>query len=391
MDASVSLQVCLSAQHPFIRVTELHIYHLVSAIAPVLNVEMLSTESPLRALVKVPDLESATAVVESLDGMRTGFVTVQVSLLGQINLKQNQETENKNCGMVQKGKILSNCDTGRYHNTPGNRYVENQAHLSQEQTRSIQSADGFSTQLQSPTSHNSFTQPNGDLICLHQQNADSNIDLKPLYRKAATLSPLTDHLTDTLNSQEHRFIETTHDVPVQLVEKKVLKAFRRFGRVYNMTFDKSRSIWILEYGSEREVNKVIKVLQSNKLFGYRVYSDVPQGSILSDRAPKTAIVALPSQNENLTVKNVDTAFSGARNKRTVRSTLHVDLSSSRLKLKQVCLIVAKVHRPVEIRFGLDCFQKSSFCLIDFEFTHEAADALVSLCGKHKDLICRFVN
>lgn len=151
-----------------------------------------------------------------------------------------------------------------------------------------------------------------------------------------------------------------------------------------MAYDEKRQEWTLEYGSAKEVSKVTKVLANNKLFGYRLRNAEPSINRSTDATS-------PSLEHKGSSRDTSAEILSSEGVTLNRSSLRIDVLSDEVTLENICSIVARIHVPVQISFGYDPVDGIRTCIADFNFVHEAAEALVTISREHTDLSCRLMH
>lgn len=387
MISPVSLLVNLRSRHTFIRITDLHLYHLVAAVAPVAGVQMLENSLNCRALVKVSDQAAADSVIARLDGAHTELGSVRVSradadfVASAANLgrpsKLKAEKEN-----VRQFKLKSM----GLKEGPGD---------SKDRKTSL-SIFGSTKQardsLQTQDSRNViFGVGNSRHIGDTNAKAVRQLEENPCNTSLAIKTQLpvqNSKVSSDLSELPIRHtVHVTHDDSVQLSEKRVLKAFRRFGRVLNLSFDPHVSVWALDYNSAKEVSKVLKVLANNKLFGYKLAETQQHHLLFSGLAsPINVSPRNGTSSEDTSAGRKGDVLTVAR-----RSSVRFETRCSALSLESLCVDVARVHVPVQISLGYDSIRRSHFCIADFKSVHEAAEVLVSVGQAHRSVSCKFAD
>jgi len=223
-----------------------------------------------------------------------------------------------------------------------------------------------------------------DAYCI--SNIENNTCNTSLMIKTQSPVQMTKDSTDNSDVDARHAIRVTHDEPAQLAEKRVLKAFRRFGRVFGMLFDESSACWTLEYGSSKEIAKVFKVLTNNKLFGYKLVHEEANKLSINDVSPTACSLRFTPSSKDISVSQKCAVKTQAH-----RSSIRIELHSKTLTLESLCLDVARCHIPVQISLGYDSVRRTHFCVADFRFAHEAAEVLVSLGQARRDLTCKFTD
>lgn len=377
MTTQVDLLVHVNSKHSFIRITELHIYHLVATVAPVVNIHMLDEQPHYRALARVADTLTANLVVKALNGSATELGTVWVSAveLGQALLAReggrNRGSDSAKENIKYKEPVLAQLNSTAAPWTPfGGSHQARNGSLAANTLAALTKPSQSRTDVgKAPKQQKAVEIKHGNTPLSNNIN----------HGNTTALSSVTNTNSNTV---VHLCI--THDSTAQLAEKKVLKAFRRFGRVFNMSYDEKRREWTLEYSSAKEVSKVTKVLANNKLFGYRLSS--VNSSI--DRSTETCS---PSHELKSSSKNTSAEINSSEGATVDRSSLRIDVMDGDVTLEKICSIVASVHIPVQMSFGYDPVRGIRTCVADFNFVHQAAEALVAIGQQHENLCCRITH
>lgn len=370
----VDLIVNVNSKHSFIRISELHIYNLIASVAPVLNVCMLDMQPHYRALARVANISIANLVIKELHGSSSelGIVWVSLAEAGQELLAPRKI---RNCGLdLEKENIKykePKSASQIFKNPLWTPFSGARQALKGSFANNTPVASTFLSKVDSDTSK-SPTKP--EIIEIKHGNTPLSLNINH--------GNITSHSTATVtNTGSDIRLCITHESTAQLVEKKVLKAFRRFGRVISMSFDQKRNEWTLEYSSAKEVNKVSKVLTNNKLFGYRLAS---HNAYISCSTEKILPILERKQRSASTV--ADNFFNEDVDVR--RSSVRIDVMDSTLTSENVLFIVASIHVPVQMSFGYDAERGINICIAHFNLMHQAAEVLVTLGQKHEQLCCR---
>ena len=385
MNCQVNLLVCLSAQHPFICLSELHFYHLVNAIVPVINVQLTKSNTQLHALVKVQDLPSAHFAIAKLNGAQTTLGTIRVALAGKTHTCFADGTAHPG----HQSEFGAKTNHFKTQNSTQNLFNSNYLSNSMLNNTMLTNNVEFSANQAALKNNKENKPPKRGLALKPSKNQDCSEEVV-VSDKIKNITTDFKSTAEFSNSQTENRIHITHDDVAQLSEKKVLKAFRRFGRVFGLHFIEEQSTWVLEYGSIKEVSKVTKVLNNNKLFGYRLRNGLHTVS-QSTKATTPVNISTPSVRKETPSNKHSTDLSDNNTSLASRSTLRIDLTNSTMSIEKLCLIVARIHKPVQMSLGLDSDRKSRFCFAEFNFLHQAAEVLVALDGTVSRLRCRFVN
>lgn len=382
MSEQVRLMLCLSAQPSFIKLTERHIRNLVDPITTAVDIRLLPSSGDIRALLHLQNQAAADRLALNLHGITTQLGRVGIydvdavadvktalygsrEVFGHFSLNTTQFPFS-NCAASSDKKAL-NCKV-RVSNTKCTDFKTAQV---------LQSTLPLTTVLVKPRSNGlvakspAFDAPNKENHEIDTKQQVSGTTLDSVQR----VEPCADAV-----------ITVTHQDAAQLVEKKVLKAFRRFGRIFGMQFNDSKATWVLQYGSVKEVRKVAKVLANNKLFGYTLHPEDKLSAVACDAEEYNAGSSSQPTSNQTKLKLVNAATSSAR-----RSTLRIDYSGSTLNFEALCLAVAKVHKPSEASACLDPVRNQSFALMHFAFLFEAAEVLVELGRTCEGVRARFAN
>ena len=387
MNSHINLIVSVRTRHQFIRISDLHLYRLIAAITPVIGLQMIESSVNCRALVRVTDVVCSNAVIERLNGAQTELGSIWVSVAEgdamvnefACNTHASKKDGKENFKNVKDSQKRASTGLHR-ENGPQPAYA---LFGSAKQVReSFNVCESLNLKLSDSKSRLVGESATTGIKDVEDNTCNTSLLIKTQQSNIQTAKNSTED-SDVLTSYA---ICITHDESAQLAEKRVLKAFRRFGRVFNMAFNAENSCWTLEYSSPKEIGKVSKVLSNDKLFGYRLVHAEPHKSSINDVSPTAC-----SLRYTPTSKDISPAQVCVVKTQTHTRAIRIDIHSRALTLESLCLNVARIHVPVQISLGFDSVHRTHFCIADFRYAYEAAEVLVSMNQQRKNLTCKFAD
>lgn len=364
MQRSPSLLVCLSPSVPPSQVNELVFHHLVDQIVPVKNVRMIAYEGQMKAFVQVEDQESAEAVILALNGrlMNVGKVKVFVSNKNYVNYDQPLHQVLERC----MSKENAGSETGQ-RSTLSTLHGFNPQSALQIESR-IENAILFSQKVSIDVSnghaheHKNMQSRKLNAIEMHdfldssalsQQNGSqpSNIPINPLHA-----------------------VRVTHSDGEAMIKNRVLRVFRRFGRVINMTLDSDINCWTVEYRSVKDAEKAIIAIDDDKLFGYRMYVST-NSEVNADKLARI--------NSDTTIRRTDNKKQCAvaqENKPTVNSceALRIIFNNPLLSVSAAVRLVSITHCPNKLTRYFNYKTNQCYYVVEYDYSYQAAEAFISL-------------
>lgn len=154
---------------------------------------------------------------------------------------------------------------------------------------------------------------------------------------------------------EEHTIRITHSDMEALKGGRVLRIFRRFGRIVHLTFDYERAHWTIEYRSSKEVLKIATAIKNDTLYGY-VLAEEP----LALKCP---------QNEEL--HDFDATH------------LRLSFNDSYTTLEQVSLLLAATHMPAFVYQTIEARTSASVFIAQFKKSSQAAEVFQVLCNTER--------
>ena len=291
----VNLLVYLSDKTRLNQSPEREIYTLVSLITRVHNMKLIAGGDVCKAFVQVVGLSAAQRVVESIG--RAGKSKCRVSAV----ISKNADISYPR----SVGELLGRHDRTRTTNSAlSDAECAFGGKLSQEQSASGLQINFFKSK---PST--------GENQC------EENV----------TTSVCT--------------ICVTHTDVEAMKGGRVLRIFRRFGRIVSLTFDYERVFWAVTYRSDKEVNKIANAIANDTLYGYQLseQEEFPQ--------PKY---------------------------------LRIAYAHSSPTLEEISVMVARVHMPSAVYACKEQNTSTPYFVVDFKCSRDAADALVVLVNAQGD-------
>lgn len=379
MSDQVRLLLCLSSQPSYINITERHIRNLVDPIASAAEIRLLSGKGDTRALLRLANQAMADRVAQSLHGITTS--------LGRVGIYDVDAGAGLKAALDGSKAVLGHISLNTTQSPWNDSAPSSDENGQKTKTRFILPKRAILPPVQLLPSIQ---------LCGAEQGVSHFGGIGPSKsalkhdigcgREEDKQHPSGTTLDTVQTGVAACFIEVTHPDGAQMTEKKVLKAFRRFGRIFNMRFDENKNAWLLQYGSDKEVRKVAKVLANNKLFGYVLQSkDEHMDANAHAAIFGTGFYPSPASSKD-NVKLMDCPPTNAW-----RSTLRIDFSGPALSLDRLCLAMARVHKPLEVSACLDPVRNRAFALARFTCLSEAAEVLMELGRTSSRLRARFAD
>lgn len=340
MSQRVTLLVCLSSPVQLTRWTEYSFFSLINPIAPVKNVKILSTQSQSRALIQVQNDQLAQLVIDRLHGRSSQYGKITVVYFNQQWPHGSSDAE---YSPVASMRLDENANPSRQ--PPALKVFQ------QQEDAYARLGSNFQAQQIYVTSESDGTSNNPPVPRLQASSADG-----------LTLFCGRD-ATELTHSQLPTIAKITHHDATALKQNKVIRIFRRFGRIVDIAFDRQRIFWAIEYRSDREVSKVINAVVSDKLYGYAIIETEQKQS----EAPCiNKSMAKPISSES----NGSTALSAG--------CILVYLTDKYIEIEELCFFVSRVFIPLTIRQCLEPKTHNRCFAVEFEFVFQAAQALIVL-------------
>ena len=376
MTKPVNLLVCLNPLPQENQISELDFFVLVNPIAPVTNLKLISREGQLKALVQVQDEQFAQMVIGQLHrrSVKWGRVKVFYSHLkcvyynqsiGEIMMSVGSKAENeyrKKTIRIQNSKVQE--ESGRSSSQelaqpPLNKFKYKDINARDQVPRSLLFSE--SEQQQEP----------------HGSKVNSVLEVSENSR-AFKLTIFTGKAAVELtHSNLPNVVKVRHDDPEALKQNKIIRMFRRFGRISDIAFDPERVFWAIEYRSDREVSKVVNAINSEKLYGYKLLGDYP---------PQQELPDAKSINHVAQVSKLTNSGSN-RPMRASASRVCAFFANESIRIEKLCVFISQVCIPTGIEQCIDP-KSGKFCfLVEFEFVFQAAKMLSVLSQQIGEFEC----
>lgn len=346
---------------PSSQVNELVFFHLVDQIAPVKNIRMIAHEGQLKAFVQVEDHMCAERVIAALNGqlMNVGKVKVFISNKGFVNYEQPLDQVIQKCLQEeqQEQSVVKRNSYSTLHiaNVQSGRQIDNCTESPQPITSKVANMKIGGVPL-NPAAQ----RPRRPVLIKMNNFLDSSALSQPMEEQPATTTPI-----NPLHA-----IKVTHSDEESLSHNRMLRVFRRFGRVINLVLDEEASCWTIVYRSTKDVEKAVKAVEEGKLFGYRLHGTNNSRTSIDQRGCGR--------------KNFEREQPAFAQRPAIRAALRVTFNNTQVPLGSVAALVSRTHLPSK----LTCFtnHKTSRCyyLVEYDYLYQAAEALVSLSHVPRD-------
>lgn len=359
MQKSVTLLVCLSPSVPHETITELDFYEIVAPVTPVHNVRLIEREGQMKAFVQVSSQKAANLAIDSLHcqllnlGKTKLFISNKAAINYNMSIDQVLKLRGGKPRSLQAGSFPPTSikrDSGCFN------YDSMNEKNSQGRTKT--GWDSVHKASVNPDALDASSSTKRKIIQNQHTKStevDSSCAVKNVtYKKGADAAQCS--------------IKITHDSVHELDSKKVSKLFRRYGRIVNLDFDYEQTFWRITYISPKDVQKVVKAYEKNKLFGYELYDH------------KMNAPAQHNSEESCGIREIVHYLSGTepQSSNDESVTLRIDVTAGYASIEEICRMVGKVCTPIELAQGYDTHDDSYFYLAKFVEYEQAAEVLFVL-------------
>lgn len=342
MQINPSLLVCLSPSVAPSQVNELIFYRLVDQITLVKNVRMIAYEGQLKAFVQVEDQEAANAVISALNGrlMNIGKVKVFVSNKSFVNYDQTLSQ------LLEKYPSMEDPRVAFTKHTSLSTMVGLNA-------KSLLPMDSWTPDIDVALK----------VLSSHSDKETCAIKMHDFLDSSAASVRNLKRLT-SINVSNAVII--THEDTEAMSRNRVLRVFRRFGRVANMEMDLSTNSWVVEYRSVKDIEKAVKAINENKLFGYTLTN--------------SAVAPVNVEKASTLDKAIDFKKSEKRQQafEEPKSTLRIEFNSLPFLLNTLVKLVSQKHLPNSLVSYSNPKNGRSYYNIQYDHMYQAAEALVNI-------------
>lgn len=380
MSKAVNLLVCLNPLPHENQMSELDFFTLVNPIAPVINLKLISKEGQLKAFVQVQNEQFAHMVIEQLhrQSVKWGRVKVFYSHLkcvyysqsiGELMTSAVNKSDNeyrKTNLRIQNEKVKEDCGKSLNQDLaqpPLNKFKYRDTNTQNKAPR-----------LLSFSGSEERAEPDAMMTNSALEMSERDRALKFTIFTGRDAAELT-------HSDLPSVAKVQHNDPSALKQNKIIRMFRRFGRITDIAFDYERAFWAIEYRSDREVAKVINAIENEKLYGYQLFGESPQ-------QPK--IQNTESVNNAVSVFKPTNSDSN-RPAKSFASRVCAFLKNGSARIESLCVYVSRVCVPTGIEQCIDPRSGKPCFLIEFEFAFQAAEVLSVLSQHNGEFECSHVS
>lgn len=324
MNIKVNLLVCLSHKQPIIQSPELTLHKIISPVSPLSNIKVIGTGEVLKAFVEVANTMAAERVIEQLSGrtLAIGKIKIVMSKYRDIAYSTYVPMQTFKCSAIQNTQT---------HTT---------------------NSDNSQEQI------DKFANP----------GASSQIN----FFKGKVPNVLEDSSPNDTAIVTNNTIKITHTDMESLKGGRVLRIFRRFGRIVNLNFDYDQTFWLIEYRSDKEVIKITNAILNDTLYGYQLFGENGQNKTSG---------SLPTTNQ----------LSASDDKFEDDSTTHLQIFFARdfVSIEEASLLMARTHIP---NFVYQCIEPDTgkpYFVAQFKKSEQVADVIKALRNTPYELLrCR---
>lgn len=368
MPKTFKVLLSLRPSIPVDQITESSIYGPVSQVAQIRNLKIVERGALVKAEIYVTSQEAVSLVIKRLNGKIIGIGKVEVSAPV---VDPSIQTH-----YIKKAHTISEI-SGLSHSIE----IESQT-SSRQLLRVYGSGSHTGSNSTNQTSKPQQTPSKGIFTNSLQMTPVSRENSEDQSGSISGSKDISQSVDDVLKLIESgnaaNIIKITHDDITALGNKKVLRIFRRFGRILNLAFDYERSHWWIEYRSNREAEKVTGAIERNDLYGYQVYKDEEEPDEKEEKV-ETVLDSETKQpqvfDENL-VQQVEKVSSPSY--LPVWAFLQVSYQEKKVPKDYLSKLIAATHLPLQLIQGFNPNTHLDVLRATFNFIFEAAEVLESL-------------
>lgn len=377
MPQQINLLVCLSPSVSRQAITPISFYGIVTSVTRVLNIRIITFEGQIKAFVQVLDQSSADLVIQKLNGKLLNIGKIKVFISDKQFVNYTQSLEDILGGNQQISGIDLNMAPFQIQNSEsksiyrGFSYKPEFALNNEKTNAAIMRNSGTESALQTSIERIGKLDPCTELKA-HKPSLTRLDEAYPSYK---------DHnyevqtVSDGINKlKEHFIIKITHHEPTALCSKTVSKIFRRFGRIISLKFDHEYALWYIEYKSHKDVLKVLKAIDTDKLFGYKL-SNLLKDDIKNNIATLTLEESKSTKIEDKIGKS---ECIGMISTQILPAIIKFSNLDHNLTFEDVCRLFSRIHVPIQITECLDATSQRYVYFAEFRHYHQAAEALLNM-------------
>ena len=378
MQKSYNLLVCLSPAIATETLGEHSFYSIINPIAPVLNLKLISREGQFKAFVEVENKLKADLIISKLHDQILNIGKIKVFVSHKQNICYDRTLD----------ELLFNF--GGRNQVNG---LKNKSEFLSLSLPSRESANGYTDLIKMLESNNQCRglndakreNRNSDFDDLPTGVPDSkNLDFRNDVLNEGLVMERTTPVTSKIDLNHSGIsqvnltsgnIKVTHDNITTQTHNKVIRIFRRFGRVYELNLNADKLFWEVQYRSEKNAIKALKAMHNDRLFGYRHYkaNEHAPGHQLINKEPKLNTINKETRNQSSYNSNINNTDIGKQ-----LTSLTIITYKNVRTLEDVCKIVSAIHVPFRLMEAIDPKNDKQVYVAEFEYCYQAAEVLVSL-------------
>lgn len=358
MLSPVNILLCVNPLASSTTVDEGVLFRLADRVAPVLNITILSRDGSIKAFLQFCDEPSALRAIESLDGalLSIGRLSAFRSHKSFISYGRSPEEARWMFGERDGERPFGNDPRNTEIGDKNNRFI---------QTNFFKK--GASLTLKPRIL---------DKIISNEENESSFISSSDNHagQGSGTHSP----------SQLHG-ITVTHSDPEYLHIKMIKRLFRRYGRIFDLSFDSEHQAWTVQFGTKKSAKKIAKRISLNKMFGYTVFGgNIGVSPVLLTKPTMTTASHEPSLQE---LEQCAPEMVQPSSDSPPCAYLRVN-NTNDAELGRIIKAVSILHTPLTVVFGFDGRTRSYCCFVGFRYIFQAAETFVSVARGEFGLNCQ---
>ena len=362
MPSPVNILLCVNPLASNPTVDERVLYQLVDRIAPVSNIAILSREGAIKAFLQF-DVESlADRVIRALDGTQLSIGRLAVYRSHKAFVSYGQSPEEARWMFGARGKEqtvkINPWNTERAEKS----YCDIESNLFKKSVPA-----------------------NKKLRILDKSVSEEEEDGSSVTSSADNHIGKGSGGSDTYNPTQLHGITVTHSDPDYLHVKMIKRLFRRYGRIFNLSYDPEHQTWNVQFGTKKSAKKIAKRISLNKMFGYTIFDgDIGANPLLITKPTITTASHEPSFQEIGTRLPEMVQPSG-----NTLPYVYLRIDNIRdAEMTRIVKAVSTLHTPSTVVFGFDGRTRSHCCLVGFQYIFQAAETFVSVTRGKSGLSCR---
>lgn len=381
---SETLLVCLSPSIPHQEVDELCFYDMINPVAEVSNIKVIDKEGQMKAFVELSDRDATGLVIKAFHKKHTGIGKFKVFVSNKSRLVYSRSIVD----ILQQREETCKFHLSRQETLTGIKLQTNEGEINPVSKNNSCLEKKKALDLRAKISFNYQRNPNNsqDQQLLRQNyHTEMALYANPPIISNCTLAKVDDLYRNETTSKLFE-VQITHKNATFLREKKVLRSFKRFGRIVNCHFDPEKNSWKLRYRFTSEVQKIICIIEKNQFCDYQLAED------------KRNYLATNPRNEKIedsfggqhTYNNHNFSYFLSETPKIESAYLCI-YANKRMTDIDVAKLVSRTHKPIELVQSISSVSKQLCFKVRFNYVYEASEVMIALTRAQKLVICGGVN